>query len=110
MFPNWEHTRFMRIIAWRVLSAYSERHPETKVPLYRWRTLVKAANWSSMDDVRRAAPNTKILNGERVRFEVAGGNFRMIVAFDFGRRIAFIKFIGTHAEYDRIDALTVALF
>jgi mRNA interferase HigB len=110
LFPFWEHTAFMRIIAWSVLSAYGERHPETKVPLHRWRTLVKAAKWSSMDDVRLAAPNAKILNGERARFEISGGNFRMIVAFDFGRRIAFIKFIGTHAEYDRIDALTVAAF
>jgi mRNA interferase HigB len=110
MFPFWEHTQIMRIIAWKVLSAFSERHPETIVSLYRWRTLVKAASWSSMDDVRRAAPNSKILNGERVRFEVAGGNFRMIVAFDFGRHIAFIKFIGTHAEYDRIDALSVSLY
>jgi mRNA interferase HigB len=98
----------MRIIAWNVLSAYAERHPETKVPLNRWRALVKAANWSSMEDVRLAAPNAKILNGERARFEIAGGNFRMIVAFDFRRRIAFIKFAGTHA--DRIDALTVAIF
>ena len=76
----------------------------------RWRALVKTAKWSSMEDVRSAAPNAKILNGERVRFEIAGGNYRMIVAFDFVRSIAFIKFIGTHAEYDRIDALTVALF
>jgi mRNA interferase HigB len=63
-----------------------------------------------MDDVRASAPNAKVLNGERARFEVAGGNFRLIVAFDFGRSIAFIKFIGTHAEYDRIDALKVSLF
>ncbi len=63
-----------------------------------------------MDDVRLAAPNAKILNGERARFEIAGGNFRMIVAFDFRRRIVFIKFVGTHAEYDRIDALTVSIF
>jgi mRNA interferase HigB len=63
-----------------------------------------------MDDVRSAAPNAKNLNGERARFEIAGGNFRLIVAFDFERSLAFIKFIGTHAEYDRIDALTVSLF
>jgi mRNA interferase HigB len=100
----------MRIIAWRVLSSYAERHPETKAPLHRWRTLVKAAKWNSMDDIHLAAPNAKILNGERVRFEIAGGNFRMMVAFDFGRGIAFVKFIGTHAEYDRVDALTVAQF
>jgi mRNA interferase HigB len=72
--------------------------------------LVKAAKWNSMDDVRLAAPNAKILNGERVRFEIAGGNFRMITAFDFGRGITFVKFIGTHAEYDKVDALTVAQF
>jgi mRNA interferase HigB len=63
-----------------------------------------------MEDVRLAAPNAKILNGERARFEIAGGNFRMVVALDFARGIAFIKFIGTHAEYDRVDALTVSLF
>jgi len=100
----------MRIISWSVLSSYAERHPETKVSLHRWRTLVKAAKWNSMDDVRLVAPNAKILNGERVRFEIAGGNFRMIIAFDFGRGIAFVKFIGTHAEYDRVGALTVAQF
>ena len=63
-----------------------------------------------MQEVRSAAPNAKILNGERARFEIVGGNFRMIVAFDFGRGIAFIKFIGTHAEYDRVDALTISQF
>jgi mRNA interferase HigB len=100
----------MRIIAWSVLSSYAEKHPEAKAPLHRWRTLVRAAKWNSMDEVRLAAPNAKIPNGERVRFEIAGGNFRMIVAFDFGRGIAFIKFIGTHADYDRIDAPTISLF
>lgn len=100
----------MRIIAWSVLAAFAEKHPETKVPLGRWRTLARAAKWKSMEDIRVAAPNAKILNGERVRFEIAGGNFRMIVAFDFVREIAFIKFIGTHAEYDRIDALKVSQF
>ncbi len=49
-------------------------------------------------------------NRERVRFEVAGGNYRLVAAFDFRRQIAFVKFIGTHAEYDRIDALTVSEF
>jgi mRNA interferase HigB len=100
----------MRIVAWSVLASYAEKHPETVVPLHRWRALLKAARWKSMDDVRFAAPNAKILNGERARFEIAEGNFRMIVAFDFGKGIAFVKFIGTHAEYDRINALTVSLF
>lgn len=110
MFPIWEHIGCVGIIAWSVLSSYAERHPEAKVPPRRWRILVKTAKWSSMDHVRSAAPNAKVLNGERARFEIAGGNYRMIVAFDFARSITFVKFIGTHAEYDRINALTVSLF
>ena len=61
-----------------------------------------------MDDVRRAVPKAKVLNRDRVRFEIAGGNYRLIASFDFRRQIVFIKFIGTHAEYDAVDALTVA--
>ena len=100
----------MRLIARRVLLAYAETHPETAVSLDRWEALIKAAKWTSMDDIRRAVPRAKVLNRERVRFEVAGGNYRMIAAFDFRRQIVFIKFLGTHAQYDAIDALTVAMF
>ncbi|MGB8401126.1 type II toxin-antitoxin system HigB family toxin [Bradyrhizobium sp.] len=85
------------------------RHPEAKVSLERWHTIVRAAQWASTDEVQMAAPKAKVLNRERVRFEVAGGNYRLVAAFDF-RRLAFVKFIGTHAEYDRIDALKVSQF
>lgn len=100
----------MRIIASSTLDAYATAHPSTASSLRHWRQVVRLAKWSSANDVQAAFSKAKVLNGERVRFEVAGGNHRMIVAFDFGRQIAFIKFMGTHAEYDRIDALTVALF
>jgi len=100
----------MRIIARKVLVAFWTQHPETHVPLERWYTVVKAASWKSANDVQSAAPKAKVLNRERVRFEIAGGNYRLVAAFDFPRQIAFVKFIGTHAEYDRIDALTVAQF
>ncbi len=63
-----------------------------------------------MMDIQLAYPKAKVLNGDRARFEIQGGNFRLIVAFDFKRQIAFIKFVGTHAEYDKIDALTVSRF
>ena len=63
-----------------------------------------------MDDIRQTAPKAKILNRERARFEIAGGNYRLIAAVDFRRQIVFVKFIGTHAEYGAVDALTVAQF
>jgi mRNA interferase HigB len=100
----------MRVIARNVLVGFWGKHPETKVSLERWHVLTKAAHWRSMDDVQAAAPKAKVLNRERVRFEIAGGNYRLVVAFDFRRQIAFVKFVGTHTEYDNIDALTVSQY
>ena len=100
----------MRVIARNTLVDFWKRHPEARVALERWYKLMRAAHWISMDEVQRAAPKSKVLNRERVRFEVAGGNYRLVVAFDFRRQVAFIKFIGTHAEYNRIDALTVSQY
>lgn len=100
----------MRVIARRVLVEFCGKHPEARASLERWHTLVRAAQWASTDEVQKAAPKAKVLNRERVRFEVAGGNYRLVAAFDFRRQIVFVKFVGTHAEYDRIDAMTVSQF
>jgi len=100
----------VRIIARNKLLTFWERHPETRASLIHWYEVAGAASWQSPLEVVGDFSKAKALNGERVRFEVSGGDYRMIVAFDFRRSIAFIKFLGTHAEYDRIDALAVKLF
>ena len=100
----------MRLIAQSTLAAFAEKHPQSSASLMHWRRVVKAADWKSAADVQAAFSKAKALNGERVRFEIAGGDFRLITASDFDRAIAFVKFIGTHAEFDRIDALTVNQF
>ena len=100
----------MRIIARSNLAAFWDEHPEAKSSLLSWEGKVRGAGWRTMSEVQQDVPKAKVLNGERVRFEVAGGNYRLIAAFDFGRQLVFIKFIGSHAEYDRIDALTISLF
>ncbi len=61
-----------------------------------------------MNDVQRDFPKAKVLNRDRVRFQVCGGNYRLIVAFHFSTNIAFIKFLGTHGEYDRVDVFSVS--
>jgi mRNA interferase HigB len=100
----------MRVTARNVLAGFWAVQPEAKVSLERWYRLVRAAHWASTDEVRKTAPNAEVLDRERVRFEIAGGNYRLVAAFDFRRQIAFVKFIGSHAEYDRIDALTASQF
>jgi mRNA interferase HigB len=100
----------MRVIARSTLVAFAAKHPDAKVALERWFRVAKAAEWVSTDDVQKAVPKAKVLSRERVRFEIAGGDFRLVAAFDFRRRAVFVKFVGTHAEYDKIDALTISQF
>jgi len=100
----------MRVIASNRLVQYYTAHAGTKASLEHWHSVTKAATWKSMNEVQAAFRTAKILNAERARFEICGGNYRLIVAFDFPRQVAYVKFIGTHAEYDRVDALTVSQF
>ena len=100
----------MRIIARNKLVAFWEKHSATEPSLRHWYEVTTAADWQSPLDALSDFSKANALNGERVRFEVAGGDFRMVVAFDWRRSIAFIKFLGSHADYDRIDAITVSMF
>ena len=100
----------MRIVARNTLIAFAARNPKASASIERWHQIARHATWTAPEEVRAAFSRAKVLNGERVRFELHGGDFRMIVAFDFRRQVAFVKFLGTHAEYDKVDALTVELF
>jgi mRNA interferase HigB len=112
LFPVWEHAILARvnIVARRTLVVFWEAHSETKSSLQQWLKRARVAKWTSMNDLMRDFPKAKVLSAERVRFEIAGGNYRLVVAVKFSAKIAFIKFIGSHAEYDRIDALKVAQY
>lgn len=100
----------MRVIAKSTLLAFCTAHPETRRAIERWHSVVKNGVWKSPAEIQSAFSNAVVLNAERLRFEIGGGNYRLIAAFDFKRQITFVKFLGTHAEYDRIDALTVSQF
>jgi mRNA interferase HigB len=100
----------MRVIARHNLIEFAERNPRAMASVDRWYGIARRAVWTSPEAVVAAFSGAKAIDGERDRFELHGGAFRLIVAFDFRRQIAFIKFLGTHAEYDRIDARTVSMF
>jgi len=100
----------MRIIAKRTIVNFGTKNPSARASLDHWLNITQAADWSSTNDVQQTFPKAKILNSERIRFEVAGRAFRLICAVDFRRRIIFVKVIGTHAEYDRIDVMTISQF
>ena len=100
----------MNVIARKNLEAFWKRHPETEQPLRAWLMAAKTHDWTSMNDVVATFSKASPINAERCVFDIRGGSFRLIVAFKFSAKIAFVKFIGTHAQYDRISAATVSQF
>ncbi|MDE0333492.1 MAG: type II toxin-antitoxin system HigB family toxin [Defluviicoccus sp.] len=97
----------MRIIAKRTLRDYWTREPRAEQPLKAWYAVARKADWASPVDVKWAYGNASIVGNDRVVFNIGGNRYRLIVRFNYERRIGYVRFLGTHAEYDVIDALNV---
>ena len=97
----------MRIVAKRTLRLYWEQEHETEQPLRSWFAIASKADWSSPRDVKATYGNASVVGGNRVVFDIGGNRYRLIVRFDYPRRIGFVRFIGTHAQYDQVDASNV---
>lgn len=97
----------MRVISRPVLRAFWAEHPDAEGPLKAWLAEAEKADWATPQDVRDRFASASIIADNRVVFDIRGGNYRLVVHFHYPYRIARIRFIGTHAEYDRIDAETV---
>jgi mRNA interferase HigB len=100
----------VNIIARKNLEAFWHRHPEAEQPLRAWLAAADTWNWASMNDVLSTYSKASPINAERCVFDICGGNYRLIVAFKFSAKVAFVKFIGTHSQYDRVSAATVSQF
>lgn len=94
----------MRIIAKRTLRAFWKPHAQAKGPLEAWHQEVARADWASPSEVKRQFQSASILRDNRVVFNIAGNHYRVIVKINYPYRIAHIRFIGTHADYDAVDA------
>ena len=100
----------MRVIARKTLAAFWLDHPETEAPLRAWLAAANGAAWESMTDIVATYSKASPINAERCVFNIHGNSYRLIVAIRFAKQIIFIKFIGTHLEYDNVDAATVSEF
>jgi len=97
----------MRIIAKRTLRRFWETHPrggEAKAQLQVWHSVVKAAEWASPADVKQTFGDASILKSGRVIFNISGNKFRLVVWINYAVGIVYVRFVGTHEEYDGIDA------
>lgn len=76
---------------------------DAEISLRAWVAEVSAANWENMADVKSRFPHASIIDAERVVFNIQGNSYRLIVKIFFPAQIVYVKFIGTHAEYDKIN-------
>lgn len=97
----------MRIIARKKLTDFSSGHADAKGHLDAWWLLAKKADWASPQDVKDHLPKASIVAGNRVVFDICGGNYRLVVKFNYPYRTGYIRFIGTHSDYDAIDVSTI---
>jgi mRNA interferase HigB len=99
----------VRVIARKTLREFWEKpgHDDAERPLKSWFDEAAAADWATPAQVKAQFGNASIVGNDRVVFNIAGNRYRLVVAVHYRTRCLFICFIGTHAQYDRIDVTTV---
>ena len=97
----------MHIYTKRTLREFWERYPAAADPLDEWHRAVQQARWTTPADVRSSYPDARILSNNRIVFRIRGNQYRLIVQVKYHQGEVYIRFVGTHAQYDRINALEV---
>lgn len=94
----------MRIIALRTLREFWERHADSEVPLRAWYHEALHAQWHSPVAVKAKYGSASVIGNSRVVFNIKGNSYRLVVKINYLARVVYIRFIGTHAAYDGVDA------
>ncbi|NQV56792.1 MAG: type II toxin-antitoxin system HigB family toxin [Rhodospirillales bacterium] len=97
----------MHVIKKKTLKEFWEHHPNSEQPLKAWYREAARARWGSWTEIKALHRSASVLKNNRVVFNINGNQYRLIIKFSFKYQIAYVRFIGTHADYDRIDADTV---
>jgi mRNA interferase HigB len=97
----------MRILALSTLREYWERNPQAREPLQGWYLDVSRATWSKPADIQAQFPKASFVANNRVVFNIRGNDYRLVVAVAYRFGMLYIKFVGTHQEYEKINAATV---
>lgn len=97
----------MRVITRRALQTFAASHSDAKQSLDAWYDDASRASWATPVEIKAEYPTASILPGNWVVFNIRGNNYRLVVKVHYNTGHVFVRFIGTHAEYDRIDATTI---
>lgn len=94
----------MRVIAISTLKEFWEKHPDSEQALKEWYIKTERAQWESFNDMRKDSNSVDYVKNQRYVFNIKGNNYRLVAAVKFSPKLVYIRFIGTHQEYERIEA------
>lgn len=97
----------MHIVSLKALRLFWEKHPDAEQPLRAWYVIAKRAKWQTPADVKADYSTASIVSNNRVVFNIKGNTYRLVAAIAYPQGRLFVRFVGTHAEYDSIDAGTI---
>lgn len=97
----------VRVIALSTLRSFWKKHPRAEGPVREWHAFVARAGWRTMQDIKRDFRSASFVGKNRVVFNVGGNNYRIVVVALLQQGTLYVRFVGTHAEYDRIDVMEV---
>ncbi|UOE40087.1 type II toxin-antitoxin system HigB family toxin [Chryseobacterium suipulveris] len=94
----------MRVIAKKILREFWEKHSDCEQQLKSWYKEASKAEWNNPNEIKAEYPSASILEDNRICFNIKGNHYRLIVKINYDYQMVWIRFIGTHSEYDKIDA------
>ena len=94
----------MHIITQKKLKVFWAKHTDAEEALTVWYLTARKAVWNSFGDVKKVVGTARSIAGNRIVFKIKGNRYRLVVKMEYGKKRIYIRFIGTHAEYDRINA------
>lgn len=97
----------MRIAKQEILENFVQKHSTALKPLNKWLETVRNANWTSHSDLKQMFPSADYISNGRYVFNIGGNNYRIVAVVVFVNGLMTIRFVGTHAEYDKIDCSTI---
>ena len=97
----------MRIFTEQRLKEYTDEHPEVRVALQDWVSTIKKSNWTCFADIKKTFNSADSVGNQRYVFNIRGNHYRLVVVIKFTIGFVYVRFIGTHSEYDKIDCSTI---
>lgn len=97
----------MRVISKKILREFWEKHNDCEQQLKAWYREAENATWKNSNEIKSDYPSASILKNNRICFDIKGNKYRLIVRINYDYQMAWIRFVGTHRDYDKIDANTI---